>query len=238
MSLQCKFFVIPIKDIEETEEEINRFLRTVRVVSMQREFVNQGENSFWSMIVEYQTGSAGSKSSPQSAGKKKPVVDYREVLSPEDFAIYAKLREWRKEVANKEGDPVYTVFTNEQMAKIVRSRITTKTELQKIKGVGESRTQKYGEDVIRIMAREIGTEQKNSSAKGEIQNLEGVGETGDQKDGEDVIRTMSRKIAAEQKNRTDQAPDGKEKKKNKTRSERQKKENETDGESLLPNFDV
>ncbi len=198
MSLQCKFFVIPIRDIEEIEKEINQFLRTVRVINIQREFVSQGENSFWSMIVEYQTESKGYL---QTTGKKKTIIDYREVLSPEDFAVYAKLRDWRKEVANKEGSPVYTVFTNEQIAKIVRAGITSKAELRKIDGIGESRTEKYGEDVILIMSRETGTET--------------------------------------QKNRTDQNPPaGNKKKKNESQSGRQKKKNETDRESLLPNFDV
>jgi hypothetical protein len=53
MALQLKFFVVPIRAIEQTEAEINRFLRSVRVVTTQREFVAQGDNSFCSLAVEY-----------------------------------------------------------------------------------------------------------------------------------------------------------------------------------------
>jgi hypothetical protein len=38
-------------------------------------------------------------------------VDYKEVLKPEEFEVFSRLREWRKGVAEKEGVPVYTVLT-------------------------------------------------------------------------------------------------------------------------------
>jgi hypothetical protein len=34
MSLQYKFFIIPIKDLSAAEEAFNRFLRTVRLLSI------------------------------------------------------------------------------------------------------------------------------------------------------------------------------------------------------------
>jgi hypothetical protein len=41
-------------------------------------------------------------------------VDYREVLDDKDFAVFAKLRTKRKELADKDGVPAYALFTNEQ----------------------------------------------------------------------------------------------------------------------------
>ena len=64
-------------------------------------------------------------------------VDYREVLSPEDFAVFARLRQVRKEIAQDDAVPVYTVFTNEQLAQMVQGRATTKAALEKIAGVGD-----------------------------------------------------------------------------------------------------
>ncbi|MCP4627380.1 MAG: hypothetical protein GY850_28290 [bacterium] len=52
MAFQLKFFIIPVSDIENFELEVNRFLGSVRVVNMQRDFVDQGSNSFWSVAVE------------------------------------------------------------------------------------------------------------------------------------------------------------------------------------------
>jgi superfamily II DNA helicase RecQ len=126
MALQLKFFIVPIRGIEEAEAEINRFLRSVRVVSIQREFVGQGDNSFWSMAVEYLANGAGSPT-----GSKKSRIDYKEVLSPEAFAVFAKLREWRKKKAAQEAVPVYTIFTNEQLSQIAEKNVTTKEGLHR-----------------------------------------------------------------------------------------------------------
>jgi superfamily II DNA helicase RecQ len=145
MAVQLRFFVIPIREIEAVEAEVNRFLRSVRVVNMQREFVPQGDNSFWSLAVEYLVDGGRSP-------RRKPRVDYKEVLSPEAFGVYATLREWRKAKAAQEAVPVYTIFTNEQLAEIAENQATTKAGLQAIDGIGEARVKKYGDEVAKIVA--------------------------------------------------------------------------------------
>lgn len=145
MSLQYKFVAIPIKSPEEAEEELNRFIRSVRVITTHREFIDAGEKSFWSVVVEYVSDGEAAV----QPGKKR--IDYRETLSPEDFAVFAKLRDWRKVIAAEEDIPVYNVFTNDQLAKMVEKRIMTKAALKEIEGVGEARMKKYGDAVIKII---------------------------------------------------------------------------------------
>jgi superfamily II DNA helicase RecQ len=145
MASQLKFFVIPIRELEAVEAEVNRFLRSVRVVHLQREFVPQGDNSFWSLAVEYLADGA-------SGPRRRARIDYKEVLSPEAFGIFATLREWRKAKAAREAVPVYTIFTNEQLAEIAKKQATTKTGLQAIDGIGEARVKKYGDEVARLVA--------------------------------------------------------------------------------------
>jgi superfamily II DNA helicase RecQ len=70
--------------------------------------------------------------------------DYKEILSPDDFAVFAKLRELRKEMAQAEAVPVYTIFTNEQLAQMVQDRCGSKADLEKVAGVGDARIEKYG----------------------------------------------------------------------------------------------
>jgi len=50
----------------------------------------------------------------------------------------------RKQIAQEEAVPVYVVFTNEQLAQMVRSRVTTKEAMEQIEGVGDARIEKYG----------------------------------------------------------------------------------------------
>ena len=71
-------------------------------------------------------------------------MDYREVLPPQDFAVFVKLRDLRKELAQAESVPVYLIFTNEQLAQMVQGKVETKAALEKIEGIGEARLEKYG----------------------------------------------------------------------------------------------
>ena len=67
--------------------------------------------------------------SASSNAQKKDIIDYRQILSEEDFAVFAKLRDLRKKLAENTGVPVYAVFTNEQLAQIVLKKCNSKTAL-------------------------------------------------------------------------------------------------------------
>jgi superfamily II DNA helicase RecQ len=85
----------------------------------------------------------GEGGGPGTADRAKRGVDYKEVLSAEDFAVFAKLRDLRKEMAEKEGVPPYAVFTNEQLAAMVTTKADTQAALAKIDGIGSARIEKY-----------------------------------------------------------------------------------------------
>ncbi|MBF0227293.1 MAG: HRDC domain-containing protein [Desulfobacterales bacterium] len=160
MAVQYQFFILPVKNLEQTASDLNRFLASKKVINIHREFVSNGENSFWNIAVEYLT----EQDNEDTSGKKR--VDYREVLKQEDFALFAKLREWRKTAAEKEGVPVYNLFTNEQLAQIAEHKINTKAALIKLEGVGDARVKKYSDAVIKIVEDEIKLlEQKKTNEK-------------------------------------------------------------------------
>jgi len=141
-------FIVPVKNITAAEAEMNAFLRSQRVLAVRKEFVPDGENSFWTFCVEYLDGSVG----VGVLAGRGPKVDYREVLKPEEFEVFSRLRQWRKGVAEKEGVPVYAVLTNEQLAQIVQKKITSKAGLKEIEGVGDARVDKYGDAVLGVVA--------------------------------------------------------------------------------------
>ena len=114
------------------------------MLTIHREFTSCGENSYWCFAVEY-LYSKNDQSESNKSKTGKPKIDYKEVLSPEDFALFAKLRDWRKEIANIDKVPLYTIFNNEQLAQIAREKITTNAGLHGISGVGETRAKKYCE---------------------------------------------------------------------------------------------
>jgi hypothetical protein len=78
--------------VEPAEAELNRFLRGNRILAVTKEFVNNGENSFWSIAVEYLDPATGSASARQN--RRGDQVDYRDVLSDSEFRVFVQLREF------------------------------------------------------------------------------------------------------------------------------------------------
>jgi len=107
--MQFQFFKIPASDSAGFAEELNAFLRAHRILNVHRELVTEPGSAYWAICVEYlQTAVTGA--SPNGTGKAK--IDYREKLNAEDFTVFSALRDIRKELAERDGVPVYAVFTS------------------------------------------------------------------------------------------------------------------------------
>jgi superfamily II DNA helicase RecQ len=146
-------FIVPVHDDGSAIVELNGFLRSHKVLSVDRRWVDLGTESFWSFCVDYLERGAGGVQTGKGGGARGK-VDYREVLSPEDFAVFARLRQMRKEISQAEAVPVYTVFTNEQLAQMVQTRATTKAALEGIAGVGDARIEKYGARFLDFLCKQ------------------------------------------------------------------------------------
>ncbi len=151
--MQLKFFTIHKYDIQAGEAELNRFLRGNRVLTIEKELVASGADSYWFIGVEYLDGQEPiARSEAAHRGK----VDYREILNESDFAIFSALRKLRKEIAEREGVPVYAIFTNEQLAEMARRRVLSPVEMQQIDGIGDARIGKYGAMFLEVIELEKG----------------------------------------------------------------------------------
>lgn len=146
--MRYAFFHVPAMNPEPAQSELNQFLARRRIRDVSREFVNQGEQSAWCLCVIYDQGPGGAK---DAAGTRPTRVDYREVLSPEDFDVFSPLRQRRNELADAAGIPAYSVFSNEQLATMVRRRVRTMEELRQIDGIGARRCEQYGEAILSLL---------------------------------------------------------------------------------------
>lgn len=163
-----KFVTIRIND-EAAEAELNSFLSRHKIITVDRRWVEQGSESFWSLCVDYQISSSsvatkGSASGTHGRGR----IDYKELLSPSDFAVFCKLKELRQEIGFQEAIPIYTIFNNEQIYQMIRQKVATKAELGKIEGVGDARVEKYGERFLTLMRDSHGG--KNEATGGSMGN--------------------------------------------------------------------
>jgi superfamily II DNA helicase RecQ len=145
--MHMRFFTIPIRDPQGAADELNAFLTAHRIVHTERQFVADGANSLWSICVSY-IDSGDGRPTPDKRARK---IDYRESLSETEFAVFAKLRALRKELADQEGVPVYALFTNEQLADMVRRGVSSLEDFKSLDGVGKARVGKYGEAFLRIL---------------------------------------------------------------------------------------
>jgi len=135
--MKYRFFHIPALNPDAETERLNQLCARHRIIAVDKQFVANGADSFWALSVTY-------GETEEKAVRKKPDIDYREVLDAADFAVYAKLRSLRKKLAEAEGTPAYLVFTNAQLAEMVTGRVTTVAALGRIAGVGPGKCEKYG----------------------------------------------------------------------------------------------
>jgi superfamily II DNA helicase RecQ len=149
-----KIFRVPLSNWAWAEDELNAFLRGHRVLKVERRFVDDGENSFWCFCVDYHEPRGGKEAFQGRPGKER--IDYRELLGDQDFAIYAKLRDLRKQIAQEESIPVYLIFTNEQLAQMVCSKARSPAALAAIEGVGPARLEKCGARLLEFLVQQWG----------------------------------------------------------------------------------
>jgi len=147
MAIAC--FWIPANNPWDAQDDLNKFLAAHRVLAMDRHFVANGNDSAWSVAVDY---ADGGRASQTGNAPDKSRVDYREVLDPATFALFAALRTKRKELAEQDGVPAYVIVTNEQMAQIARMRAASMDDLKQVAGLGENRLRRYGRALLETIA--------------------------------------------------------------------------------------
>ena len=152
-----KIFSIPIPPGGGEDEELNRFLATHRVAAVRTQWVSRtsGDETipYQVFTVEFVAGKepqGGLATPPSSEATAR--VDYREKLTPEQFALYCRLRDLRKVIAEEESVKPFVVFTNAQLAAFAQTKPATLAALRETEGVGEARAEKYGARMLAAIA--------------------------------------------------------------------------------------
>ena len=74
-----------------------------------------------------------------------------EGLTAEDMALFRKLREVRLRAAQAQDIPAFVVFHDSVLRELSRRRPSSRTELLDIKGVGEAKVRRYGDEFLRAI---------------------------------------------------------------------------------------
>jgi len=138
--MQIRIFSIPLPGGKELTEELNRFLRSKKILQVESQIVQDGNGAYWCFCVKYLEDISNDRP------RKK--VDYKEVLDKESFERFMAMREIRRKIAKDEDIPAYAVFTDNELAGVAQIKEPTLAAMKKIKGIGQKKVEKYGKFFI------------------------------------------------------------------------------------------
>ncbi|MCP4111647.1 MAG: hypothetical protein GY749_40020 [Desulfobacteraceae bacterium] len=127
------------------EELLNNFLLNKNIKSFRTEFFEDGSDKYWTIFLEYDHAAS-------MRPRSKPVkTDIEEDLNEQQKLLLEKLIQWRKQTAEKEGNPAYMIGTNQEFVEIVKTTPKTLEALGAIKGFGKKKVAAYGKAILEII---------------------------------------------------------------------------------------
>jgi superfamily II DNA helicase RecQ len=162
MTQYRSFFISPFGE-PSVCDDLNAFLRAHRIINVEKRMVDSERGTGWIFLVEYGQAN-GARQTFQGGG---PKVDYREILNESEFTLFDALRRLRKEIADKQGLPVYTIFSNEQLANIAKNPPKSLKDLGAIPGIGEAKLKQYGALFLALLKEKGAAAVTESSQKKE-----------------------------------------------------------------------
>jgi superfamily II DNA helicase RecQ len=140
--MKCKTFQLRVSKeyLDNDEDTLNQFLESVKVTQIQSAFVSEG-GGYWSVLAYY-----------EEDNKPDPYIQAEEVtMNSSKQKLYDILAKWRDNQAEYEHLPPYIVCYNQWLREIIDGPVRNMEDFNKIKGFGERRIKKYGEQIIRII---------------------------------------------------------------------------------------
>ena len=146
--MEIKVYTIQAVGGEDANEEMNRFLRGHKIVSIEKQFYQLVDNAYWTFCIRYlpSTTAGGGAFS-----ERKEKIDYKNVLDEKTFEIFSKLRVIRKALADKDEVPAYAVFNDAELAEIAKLTEITEKNMLSIPGITQRKVEKYGQHFVEIL---------------------------------------------------------------------------------------
>jgi ATP-dependent DNA helicase RecQ len=96
-------------------------------------------------------------------------------LDPAARALWDTLRAWRLDEARRQGLPPYVIFHDSTLTEVARRRPVSLEALAQIPGVGRSKLERYGSEVVAIVAESRA--HRSESAPADSQDARSTGKT-------------------------------------------------------------
>jgi superfamily II DNA helicase RecQ len=158
---KVKTFLIRLHDSYRArdEAELNAFLATVKIKRLFSSLESMGQQGIaWSVLLFYEEAAAEAEL-PNESGQyddwSKVVAPSEIQLTDAEMILYEELRKWRNARANSEGLKPFVICNNQTLKKIARARPQTADELRQIRGIGDWKMGRYGQEILAIVQGEI-----------------------------------------------------------------------------------
>lgn len=135
------------ENLPADQDAINRFMEAVTVKKTSTQFV-PGNPDYWSILVFYENSHAPSLKEKETV--KAPEVTMAD-LNENEQAIVNALKIWRKDRATEMNIPEFMVCHNATLMTLAKERPHNLAGLSKIKGLGDQKIARYGDDIIAIL---------------------------------------------------------------------------------------
>lgn len=150
--MQIKTFILPVHSAGSEEENLNKFLRSHRVLQIERHFCSEN-GGFWAVLVEYMDGSPQEASAPVH---KRDRQDVTQNLTDDERRRFEYFKQIRRQLATQNSIPAYLIFTNEELAILARLEELTAETVKQVKGIAPSRLNAYIENFYVVTDAEEG----------------------------------------------------------------------------------
>lgn len=169
--MKVKVFQIRISDQFQKQDEklVSDFVNGCEIVKVNTELIKD-EINYWSVLVFYKEDFNHIKESPgqftvdhsnkiaqadsyKSGNSKRESIKLEMIEQPseEELIIYNKLKDWRSDKAREYQLPPYIIFHNTHLMLIARRKPSTLEDLEHVSGIGRSKIDKYGAEIIEVL---------------------------------------------------------------------------------------
>jgi tRNA uridine 5-carbamoylmethylation protein Kti12 len=81
--------------------------------------------------------------------QKVPEKTRDDIIHP---GLYATMKSWRDDIANKDNMPVYIILPQKTLLELVNHLPSTLSELEMVKGMGKVKVRQYGEEILNMIS--------------------------------------------------------------------------------------
>jgi len=131
------------------DADLQEFLEDHSVVELTQHFFVHEKTPHLVLVLGYRAADPA-RQSPRPGGTsgRNTAAEAAALLDPAEQRIFEALRVWRNQYARRTGRPPYVVFTNRQAAEIARRDPASRAQLQEVEGLGESRIDDFGAELL------------------------------------------------------------------------------------------